>query len=407
MTKISIYDATTIARLRKLVTDCPTWLEARAKLVADLKIHPDNATRMNRRHALWGQRAGEAPDAAETFDASVETSDARTLEEVVKLCKVDTDKWEAKGFSVVKRQKGFGWSARFSKKATPVDETALVQFLAKEAAKHAPKRWVFDKPAGKERDCLYILNVQDLHLAKLAWSPETGGADWDIRIAEQAYHQAVDDLMAKAPAARIEEVLVIIGSDMLQVDNDQSTTTAGTYVDSDSRLAKVFEVASKMMVKTIERLASRFKVRAVVVQGNHDRVMSLLLGHYISAWFREHPNVTIDNAPTSRKYVGYGQTLIGFDHGSDIKLAELPLLMMRENQATISRYRYQEILTGDKHHESVKEYKGVKVRIAPALCPPDKWHASHGFSESLRQSQGLLYQRDHGLEAIFYSTPLD
>ncbi len=409
MTKAPTYDADTIARLRKLVADCPTWLEARDKIVADLNIHPDNATRMNKRHGFWGTK-GTAPVAAaatDSFDASVETSDAKTLEEVVALCKVDTEKWESRGFSVTKRKTGFGWSARFSKKTQPVDESAFINLFVKEAAAHAPRKWTYEKAAGKNRDCLYVLNVQDLHLAKLAWAPETGGADWDIRIAEQTYHQAVDDLMAKAPFERIEEVLLIIGSDMLQVDNDQSTTTAGTYVDSDSRLAKVFEVAAKMMTTTIEKLASRVKVRAVVVQGNHDRVMSLLLGHYITAWFHTHPNVTIDNSPKSRKYVGYGKTLIGFDHGNNTKLADLPLILMRENQDTISQYRHQEVLTGDKHHEQVNDYKGIRVRIAPALCAPDKWHADKGYIGSIRQSQGLLYQRENGLEAIFYSTPLD
>ncbi len=115
----------------------------------------------------------------------------------------------------------------------------------------------------------------------------------------------------------------------------------------------------------------------------------------------------MDNTPKSRKYVPYGKTLIGFDHGSDTKLADLPLILMRENQATISQYRYQEVLVGHTHQEATHEYKGVKVRVAPALCSADRWHASHGYVGNVRQSQGLLYQREHGLEAIFYSTSLD
>lgn len=405
MTKTPIYDSTTVARLRALVKDCPTWLEARAKLAAETGVHPDNITRQNKRHGFWGAQAGQS--IPEGFDASVETSDAATLEEVVELCKVDTEKWEAKGFSVVKRQKGFGWSARFARKTLPVDEKALVNLFAQRAAEHAPIKWAIDKTRKTTADCLYVLNIQDLHLAKLAWSKETGGPDWDIGISERAFRATVDDLIAKAPADRIEEVLVIIGSDLLQVDNDQSATTAGTYVDSDSRLAKVFEVAAKMLTDVIEKLAVRFKVRGVVVPGNHDSTVSLFLGHYVAAWFRNHPNVTIDNAPKSRKYVPYGKTLIGFDHGDETKLADLPLLLMRENQETISRYKYQEVLTGHLHQEGVDEFKGVKVRIAPALCSADRWHARKGFCGNVRQSQGLLYQRDHGLEAIFYSTPLD
>lgn len=127
----------------------------------------------------------------------------------------------------------------------------------------------------------------------------------------------------------------------------------------------------------------------------------------MQAWFRKHPNVTVDSTPKSRKYHMFGKVLIGFDHGSNTKLNDLPLIMMRENQSVISNYKHLEFLTGDKHHEFVNDIKGIRVRIAPALCPPDKWHADKGYIGSVRQSQGLLYQRDNGLEAIYYSTPLD
>lgn len=47
------YDAKKIASLRALVAGCPTWVLARERLVEKLKIHPDNATKMNRRHGFW------------------------------------------------------------------------------------------------------------------------------------------------------------------------------------------------------------------------------------------------------------------------------------------------------------------------------------------------------------------
>ncbi len=412
------YTLERIAEIRSWTKGCATWKEARALLATKLDAHPDNITKMHRRHGFWGvDNAGQPtpPPAAvrvvgtgDAFNAEVETSKVATLDEVVALCGVDTELWESNGFNVRRGTKGYAWSARFKRKTQPIDEQRLIRLFTKEAAKHAPVKWTAQKPSVKgEADCLYIINIQDLHLAKLAWGRETGGPDWDIYISEKAYRDTVDDLISKAPIDRIEEVLVIIGSDLLQVDNDQSATTAGTYVDSDSRLAKVFEVAFKMLTDVIEKLATRFRVRGVVVQGNHDATTSMFLGHSVAAWFRTNPNVVIDNTPKSRKYVPYGQTLIGFDHGDETKLADLPLLLMRENQATISQFKYQEVLTGHLHQEGVTEYKGVKVRIAPALCSADRWHARKGFCANVRQSQGLLYQRDHGLEAIFYSTPLD
>lgn len=282
----------------------------------------------------------------------------------------------------------------------------LESFIAN-ANKHAPKRFEFIKPVRGKADCCYVLNIQDLHVAKLACSEETGGANWDIRIAEQTFREAVEDLIAKAPTDRIEEVVVIAGSDMIQVDNQLSSTTAGTYVDSDTRLFKAFDVTSKMLTDVIEKLAARFKVKVIAIAGNHDSSTSFFVGKYVDAWFRNHPNVEVDSSPRSRKYHGYGETLIALDHGNNTKLKDLPLTVMRENQSTISQYRFTEVLTGHRHIEASEDIKGIIVRTAPALCPPDSWHSVHGYIGTIRRSQGLLYRRQGGLECIYYSKSLD
>lgn len=367
----------------------------------------------------------------------------RTLDELLKACEVDLEVWEVEKHTVNKWEVAMrepattvggrgsdavvtesGASIWTRKSHVPlrvplyqvkawlrrkVQESTLNKMLERfmgEAKKHAPKRFEFVKPIRAKADCCYVLNGQDLHLAKMAWGVETGHGDWDVKIAREAYDASIDDLISKAPVDRIEEVVIIIGSDMLQVDNDKSMTTAGTYVDSDSRLAKAFDIAADMLVTRIEALASRFRVRAVAISGNHDSTISLFLGKYVSAWFRNHPNVTVDDSPRNRKYYGYGKTLLAFDHGDKTKLVDLPLTIMRENQSTISQYLYTECLTGHLHSEASKDTKGIIVRTAPALCPPDAWHAEKGFVGNMRRSQGLLYQRDNGLQAIFYSKAL-
>jgi len=399
-----IYTPELVAELRTLVSDCESWTEAKDRLVKHLGTHPDSVTRMNKRHGFWGTQSAVSGD---TFTTDVELSKAATLEEVIELCGVDSEVWESKGFNVRRGAKGFAWSARFAKRREAVDVAAMVAAFAKAAADHAPRKWAVERATSKGADCLYVLNLQDQHLGKLAANKETGHADWDIKIAERTYREAVTELMQKAPAARIDEVVMIVGSDMLQVDTDMSTTSKGTYVDSDSRLSKVFDTAAKMLTDVIEEIASRFKVKVVVVAGNHDSATSHFLGRYVEAWFRTHPNVKVDASPCSRKYVGYGKTLVAFDHGDETKPKDLPLIIMRENQSTISQYRFIEALVGHYHHEQSDDIKGIVVRVAPALCSPDKWHARAGFVGSIRRSQSLLYQRENGLEAIYYSKALD
>ncbi len=344
-----------------------------------------------------------------TVDASVTVDKAVELDDVIKLCKIDLAKFSVKSFAVEERANGtFVWTVRCHKTSQVGENVVnnLLEGFIESANSHSPKTWTI-KPLSKESDCLYVLNLQDVHIAKLANAVETGDANWDIKIAEKAYREAVDDLMGKVPTNRVEEVLIIIGSDLLQVDNDKSTTTAGTYVDSDTRLSKAFDVTVKMIAEITEKLASRFKVRLVSIPGNHDATVSLFVAYYLSAWFKNHPNVFVDHSPKSRKYYGYGKTLIAFDHGNEAKLADLPLIVMRENQDTISQYTSTEVLCGHTHAEFSKDTKGIVVRVAPALCSPDRWHATRGYIGSMRRSQGLLYQKENGLEAIYYSKALN
>lgn len=458
----SHYTPEILQQLRQVVATCKTWLEARDKAASHLGVSPDNVTRLQRRTSFW-RRAGEEPSKPEASSRSNGASDDQpptakgahmsykgdvgevdlvrekppTLEELLTACHVDTSVWEVERFVVNMWEMGrkdkrvqLEWvngvangfvddTGQITKvplwqaKATlrrKVEETtlgAMLERFTKQAAKHAPRDWVYEVPKKGKADCCYVLNGHDLHLAKLAWSVETGGADWDINIARATDDAAVEDLMSKVPQERVEEVVVIVGSDMLQVDNNSSQTTRGTYVDSDSRLPKAFNVACDMLSVRIERLAARFRVKVVVIPGNHDQTVSFFLGRYIAAWFRKHPNVTVDSEPKSRKYHGYGSTLVTFDHGDETKMKDLPLIIMRENQSTISEYRFIEALTGHLHSEQCDDYKGVIVRTAPALCSPDKWHSQRGYIGTIRRSQGLLYQRDNGLQAIYYSRALD
>jgi hypothetical protein len=391
--------------------------------------------------------SAKATYAGDTGVAESVTKDIRSLDDLIKACNIDLEVWEVERYVVNKwavamrepattvggrgkdaevhiNEKGgrstlwtrgshipvreplFQVKAWLRRKKEATDLKLLLQKFIAEAEAHAPITFEYVTPDAT-RDCVYVLNIQDLHLAKLAYNRETGHGDYDIHIAQRVFNDAVHELVAKAPHDRIEEVVVIVGSDMLQVDNDQSQTAKGTYVDSDSRLPKIYDVAIGMLTTNIEQLAQRFRVRVMTFPGNHDSTVSLFLGYYLSAFFKEHGNVVVDKSAGSRKYVPWGKTLIGFDHGDEAKLSELPLTMMRENQATVSQFKYMEMLTGHLHQEASDEYKGVKVRVAPALCPPDKWHARRAYIGNIQTSQGLLYSRENGLEAIYYSKPLN
>ncbi len=344
--------------------------------------------------------------ADKTVDASVTVDKAVELDDVIKICKIDTKKWATKGFSVEERASGaFNWKASFERNKQGEFESLIQSFINKAEA-HSPKQFSFKKP-NVDAKYLYVIQSVDLHLGKLAWSNETNWESYDIKIAKRIYTEAIDNLMAKAPINKIETVLIVCGSDYYHCDSPKNETSAGTRLDADSRWAKMYDEGCALMADTIEKLASRFKVEVMVVLGNHASVSEYCLGAYVKAYFRNHPNVNVNNKPSDRKYFGYGNTLIGFVHGDGVKNGgrDLPMVMFRENQETISNYKFYQILMGDKHTERVDEIKGVVVRTSPALCPPDFWHSKNSFVGNNRNMQALLYNKEFGIENVIYSKP--
>lgn len=53
------YSAEKILEIRSWVRDCTTWKEAKEIIVAKLKIHPDNARRMQNKHGFWQPNPSE------------------------------------------------------------------------------------------------------------------------------------------------------------------------------------------------------------------------------------------------------------------------------------------------------------------------------------------------------------
>jgi hypothetical protein len=279
----------------------------------------------------------------------------------------------------------------------------LVEFFKQEMAKAPEVKWshVTEKLVDKNRYCLELA-IPDVHLGKMSWAPETGGSSYDSSEAIRLFEIAVSDLVSKAPMHKVDTILFPVGSDFYNADNLRDETTSGTYVGSDTRWQKVFTRGCSLLTKVISSLAEDRKVIVPCINGNHDFERSFYLGEYLKAFFRNHPNVTIDNSPTTRKYFRYGTTLIGMTHGNEEKQSTLPLILATERPADWAATTHREWHLGHLHTESNKEYNGVKVRFLPAICPADSWHAKRGYVGTIRAALGFLYSFERGLEAQFY-----
>jgi AcrR family transcriptional regulator len=256
--------------------------------------------------------------------------------------------------------------------------------------------------AWKPKKILCAVALNDAHFGNLCWAAETGH-DYDLKIAEQIYKNAIEDLLGLSGEHRPEKFLITIGNDFFHVDNHARQTTAGTPQDTDGRLAKIVESGERALFHGLREMASRAPVEVLWIPGNHDRLMSYMLTRIIAAEFRRDDRVTVDAGPNTRKYCRYGTNFLGMIHGERIKPKDLPLLMARERPKDWAETTCREWHTGHLHTQNQHEFMGVKIRVLPSLSGTNAWHHESGYVGNARAAECLLYEHDSGLIGQFHA----
>ena len=246
------------------------------------------------------------------------------------------------------------------------------------------------------------INIPDAHFGKMAWGKETQGRSYDTPIAAATFDRALETLIERSKGFKFEKILFVVGNDLLNSDNELGTTTKGTAVSTDCRYQKTFVTVRRTIVNGINRLKEIAPVHVVLVSGNHDDLGVWHLGDSLECAFDQEPDVLIDNAPTYRKYVRFGNVLLMLTHGDKGKREDYPLLMATERSKDFGETKFREIHTGHIHQTKLQERHGVRVRILPSLSPPNAWHSENGFVEQQRNAEAYVWNTNEGLIAQFF-----
>jgi predicted phosphodiesterase len=337
------------------------------------------------------------------------TEDIRTLEDLLKVCNIDTEKWQVKrwaantwpaytkvGEEIVTKNL---YQVKAQLEAKPISQTNLAEIFAACAAPHVKYQQRFEKDSGTK---LMEISIPDLHLGKLSWGDETGHANYDTNEAILRFKDAVEDFLSREKACDIDEILLPLGNDLLNVDSKNNETSNGTPQTEDGRWQKSFKKACELTTWAVNRCLEIAPTKVIIVPGNHDTERSYYLGCFLEAQFSKTEGAVIYNCPTERKYVKFGNTLIGFTHGDRIKLKDLINLAQTEQRKAWGSSKYCEWHLGHLHRESTFEEGGVIARVIPSLCPPDAWHSKHGYVMSIPAAQAFVYDAEMGLEQIHY-----
>jgi len=235
----------------------------------------------------------------------------------------------------------------------------------------------------------YEISLPDIHYGKLH--------NLTLEEVEEEYMAVVEDLWRKAAGLDIERFILPIGNDGMNSEGLRGTTTKGTPQQDSAGWKETFRGYWQLMVRAIDFLKERSPVDVIVVSGNHDFERMFYIGDVLAGWYHNDPNVTVDNSYESRKYYEYGANMIMFTHGDKEKPADMPLIMATEQPEMFARTRCREVHCGHLHKEMVNEYRGIKVRFVPSICPNDEWHKQMGY-EAKRTGQAYIWNNKRGLE---------
>ena len=302
----------------------------------------------------------------------------------------------------------FKLNAKWKKQRATAEAESMVKEIIDIAKVNSPtpKKIARTKKAASGK--MLEINMTDHHFGKLAWNLETLGANYDSKIAVQVFNRAFHGVLDLSPYDYYDEIWFVVGNDLFNADNSHGTTTSGTQVESDIRHEKTWVITRTVITKAIEMLRHfTDKVKVVVVRGNHDFNATFHLGDLLEVYFENYDDVEVNNRPSTRKYERFGASLIGYTHGDKEKPESLPLLMAVECREIFGQTRFHEWHIGHIHQTKVIEKNGVRVRVLPALCPPDAWHSEKGYVGNLRSTEALVWDREKGLQATVIYTDSD
>lgn len=264
--------------------------------------------------------------------------------------------------------------------------------------KHSPKYPKIIYPKYKDAH-LFVISPADVHLNKLCSAFETGD-EYTIEIAVNRVKEGIVSLLSKVKPYNIDKILLIMGNDILHTDNAKSTTTSGTFQDTQIMWYDAFMIAKKLLIDIIETLLTVAPLQVQYNASNHDYMTGFLLAQTIEAWFSKTKDISFSVGMEHRKYFVYGKNLIGTTHGDGAKETDLALLMAHENKSW-NECKHKYFYIHHIHHKKSKDYMSVCVEALRSPSGTDSWHHRNGYAHAPKAIEGFLHHKEFGQVARF------
>ena len=363
----------------------------------------------NRSNSVLTEEAGDKS----TIHSKLSTR-ITSLEDLLKKSNVDLDVWEVERHVINKWEVGstiegivvveelFQVKAWLKKRTDLINLVDIKNDMLELMSNHSPK--VSRKEYKNDSKNLLEISIFDLHFGKYVREMITG-ANYDTNEARERFLNSLKVLIGRSSYFTPERILFPIGNDFFNSDSFRNQTTKGTPQDEHLLWQETVKYGKELLIDAIEYLSQFAPVDVVVVQGNHDWERMFMVGEMMAAYFYHNENVSVDNGATARKYYKYGKCLIGFTHGNNEKVMDLPLIMAQEQPILWKDTKFREFHLGHLHHrkdikwKSTQEYKGITVRHLRSLSESDIWHNVKGYVGAQKTATAFVWSKNEGLIA--------
>ena len=252
-------------------------------------------------------------------------------------------------------------------------------------------------PKKVNSDYLAMYMMGDHHFGMLADSEAKmsgDDADWDVKIATSILLDSTNRLASRVGDAEIG-VLLNVG-DFFHADSSANTTTKGTPVDVDTRIAKTFKLAGRLFQTLINKMLQTHKEVVVInVRGNHDSDMACHLSSCIELLYAKEKRVNVLQNYSKFIHYQWHNNLFVFHHGDRMKHEQILQAVIRnlDDEWSQSKNRYCHL--GHIHHHTAREVGSMHFEHWGSLTSTDQWHSDSGYGAE-RSMTAVVYHKDTG-----------
>lgn len=211
------------------------------------------------------------------------------------------------------------------------------------------------------------------------------------------YEETLHKILGKIKSKKWDNILFVIGQDLLHNDGFEGTTTSGTMidkVDTEQAWEDAFKFYSVLITEAIKHSNT---VNGIYSNGNHDKGISF---GFVKTLEVKFPQVTWDSTMKQRKAYVYHDVFLGFTHGDKGK-NRMEKNFYSEFGKEIAKSEIVEIHSGHIHHEVTKDNLGCIVRALATKAKTDGYHYDNGFIGAAKRFQLFEFTKN-SLEATYY-----